>query len=73
MTAKDLKPELTPKQKKKFLKNPSVCPFCGSNDIEGKLPEIDCGACWQSVSCVACKRKWDEIYKLVDVEATDRD
>jgi transcription elongation factor Elf1 len=65
------KPDLTPRAKKKYLKSPHSCPFCGSHDIEGQQVQIDCGACWQPISCTTCKRKWDDIYMLMNVEATD--
>jgi transcription elongation factor Elf1 len=73
VTAKSLKPDITPKAKKKYLKSPAHCPFCNSTDIEGQMVQVDSGACWQPISCVTCKRKWDDIYKLTDVDATDRD
>jgi transcription elongation factor Elf1 len=68
---KTKKPDLTPRAKKKYLKAPYACPFCGSRDIEGKQAEIDCGACWQSIFCVACKRRWDDVYKLTNIDVTD--
>lgn len=68
------KPDITEEQKKKYLDGHShKCPFCGSPDIEGRLVEVDSGSCWQPVSCVHCGRRWEDIYKLVDVQARDRD
>lgn len=59
---------LTKKGKKRYLKEPSLCPFCGEGNIEGDQLEVDGAYAWQQVHCTDCQATWNDIYKLVDVE-----
>jgi transposase-like protein len=62
---------LTEEQKKKYLEEngANLCPFCKSTDISGGQIEIDGRIAWQEVSCSACGKNWNDLYKLFDVEA----
>lgn len=55
--------------KKKYLKNPSVCPYCGSSDVssEGYEPSGLFGV-YDRVHCENCDASWFDVYKLVSVE-----
>jgi hypothetical protein len=66
------RPDLTEEQKEAYLKDPHPCPFCQSFDIEAGLPEVEHGSAFQKVWCLKCQRQWNDLYKLVDVEAFDR-
>ena len=67
---------LTSKQKKAYLKHYAHCPFCKSKNIEGhgiKVDEDDGDCAWQEVVvCLDCDKRWNDIYKLVDVEEAER-
>jgi uncharacterized Zn finger protein len=64
---------LTKKQKKAYLKEVKrfgrKCPFCGSYEVTGEVAEL--GEMWirLDVECNECREDWQDIYKLVDVEA----
>lgn len=48
-----------------YIKNPSLCPFCGSEDISGGSIEVDSGGAWQEVCCANCSNNWYDLYQLV--------
>jgi len=53
---------------KRYLKRKgSVCPFCGSRDLDtsGRCFGID--SCFQNVSCSECGNEWADIYTLTGV------
>lgn len=49
----------------------TICPYCGSGNIEGGDREADSGVMTQTVKCNKCKRTWTDIYRLVDVKGRD--
>ncbi len=70
----EAKPEkIAPMDKKKYFKDIEYCPYCNSENLEDKLSKgrilefkNNQGQC--DVRCSSCTRKWQEIYKLVDVK-----
>lgn len=47
-------------------KRGAVCPFCGSQNIEGQdRVEVCEDGCTQDVSCAECDRAWTDSYVLV--------
>ena len=42
----------------------TICPFCGSSDIEGESIEIHSGYAAQDVTCLKCEREWQDSYVL---------
>ena len=42
----------------------TICPFCGSSNIEGGSFEINAGYAAQDVVCLACEREWQDSYIL---------
>jgi len=65
----DLKPTWSDTEKKSYVVTGGVsCPFCRSKDIEGGHIEVDAGSAWQPVTCSACGREWEDVYRLVDIE-----
>ena len=64
---------LTKKQKKAYLKEVKrfgrKCPFCGSSEVSGELAELEEMWIRVDVECNKCLEDWQDIYKLVDVEA----
>jgi len=60
--------ELTKEQKKEYVDRGGIkCPYCGDDDISGGHITIDVGYASQRISCVACEKKWIDLYRLVDV------
>lgn len=45
-------------------KGGSICPFCGSTEIEGDGVEIDGPTATQEVSCGSCEATWFDTYAL---------
>jgi formate dehydrogenase maturation protein FdhE len=60
------------KQAKKYLEQRgSVCPFCGSWDIEGGSMDFEAGEIAQRISCHKCNERWTDVYKLAAVVDSD--
>ena len=54
-------------QAKNYLKDPHLCPCCGSGEIEGSSIEVDHGACWQEITCLHCYAAWFDNYTLTGI------
>jgi hypothetical protein len=55
---------LTPEDVRRWIDaGACVCPYCGGEDVDYGLPEIDCGA-YQRADCRACGATWHEGYTL---------
>jgi|SRR5688572_17744762 len=48
------------------------CPFCHSFQIEGDSFECDSGVVLQEIRCLDCHRRWEDVYKLHDIQFPDR-
>lgn len=57
---------MTPKQSTEYLLDPTRCPYCQSEDIEGQGFEYDDMS--QIIECNNCERRWKDIYTLTAVE-----
>jgi len=51
-------------EEKHIASGGTLCPFCGSPDIEGGSVELDAGYAAQNVACLKCQREWQDIYIL---------
>lgn len=60
---------MTKTQKKNYLKTPSKCPYCGSENLDCGTMQVDGKDAWQSVECNDCHAQWRDVYKLADVES----
>jgi predicted nucleic-acid-binding Zn-ribbon protein len=49
----------------------SICPFCGSKDIEGGSFDVTGDEVSQELTCQKCDRRWYEFYILTSI--SDRD
>lgn len=60
---------LTEKEKEKYLQSPSVCPYCGSDDLDASSikPDYDNHEACGEVQCMQCSRVWKDIYKLTAI------
>ena len=41
-----------------------ACPFCESNNIEGRQFDVQAGTAWQPMKCTDCNRQWNDVYRL---------
>jgi len=65
-------PKLSDEQKRKYLSIGGVlCPYCGSDDIQGESMEINEGEAAQEVNCNDCDGQWYDIYALIRVEGVE--
>jgi transcriptional regulator NrdR family protein len=57
------------KNKKRYIKNPSQCPYCNSWDLCADRFESDShNSVWRDITCNSCNKVWFEMFELVDVE-----
>ena len=62
------------KLRMKYLKYSSRCPHCGSANIEaGSLDICNGEEIYQPVGCLTCKKRWQDVYTLTDVEFDDEE
>ena len=52
------------KEREKYLKNPNICPFCESNDLDCGRMEADSEIARQNVICNNCLAEWTDEYSL---------
>ena len=53
-------------QKRSYIKNPNVCPFCQTESLDTHEPEFQGNVMLQDVFC-ACGASWTDSYKLFDM------
>ena len=60
--------ELSGKKIKEYIKGGGEsCPYCGSDGLRGGSWDSDNGYCNQSISCLSCKKDWDDVYTLTGI------
>jgi transposase-like protein len=59
------------KLRKEYLKNPNVCPFCGSTNITDEHAEFDGNSASRPVACEECNKEWVEELTLTHVIFND--
>lgn len=58
-------------QRAEYIEGPAVCPYCGSYQVRNKEDlKITTGdtVVKRLVGCDACKKVWNDVYKLHDIE-----
>ena len=45
----------------------SHCPYCKSDEIEGRSSDFEGGTVSQEITCLVCNMSWHDIYTLADV------
>ena len=63
-----MKDNLTPAQKKRYLKKPFICPYCTSYLIQGGTYSSESNHVSQSLTCNTCKKSWEDVYTLSDIK-----
>jgi len=59
---------LTPEQQEAYVNGGYCkCPYCKSEDIEGKHMDVDGNLAWQPVVCNNCDTEWRDIYTLTGI------
>lgn len=64
---------LREEQKNKYLASPYLCPYCGSDELSLGKVTADVHRTMQDISCRQCKKRWTNIYVLVQVEEDEWD
>lgn len=60
------KPRLS---KKEYVRRfGSVCPYCESNDVNGRSLQRGGDMAWADAWCDSCEREWTDLFKLVGFE-----
>jgi transcription elongation factor Elf1 len=54
----------TKQLEQQYLKNPNICPFCGSSNISADRPETDYNQVTINVDCDNCNKNWVEEFKM---------
>ena len=62
---------LTPKQQSEYLKNDTLCPYCGNDTFSSSDVRRQQGRVTQWVQCLECQRKWLDVYSLAAIEPID--
>ena len=57
--------------KQRYIKHPSLCPFCEHPEIEASRFDVEGRVAWQWVRCSQCATEWHDIYELVDIEKVE--
>ena len=60
--------KFTKAQKKKYIENPNICPYCKSEDISGENFEAGYNQAWREIECNSCGKEWMEIFTMTDIE-----
>ena len=60
-----------PKAEKYIQSGGTLCPHCGSDEIEAGRVEADAGCAWSRVVCCCCEAEWRDVYVLSDVVLTN--
>jgi len=55
----------------KYLENPDVCPYCGSNELRTGETSFDYQSAYRLVSCRKCQREWNETFTLSGMIESD--
>ena len=54
--------------KKTYIRNKGIkCPFCSAESVRGGFIQVEAGKAFQEMDCPECERRWQDIYRLVDV------
>ena len=67
---------ITKEQKEKYIKDPSLCPYCGGKDLEGQGVGVkDNGTRYNHILCHECNERWMAVYgkqPLIDIKEYKR-
>lgn len=52
----------------RYVKRPTFCPHCESEDIKSHNINPESDFAWTVVECQSCQKRWKEIYSLTAIE-----
>ena len=55
-----------------YLKKPSLCPYCKSDELDIIGTDSDDSVKEDTVSCLVCDKTWIDVYTLTDVRDDDQ-
>jgi hypothetical protein len=64
---------LTGDEKNKYLLSPYICPYCGSDELSLGKVIADINRAGQIITCRKCKKRWTNVYALVQMEEDEWD
>jgi len=65
---------LSDEQKKAYVESGGgKCPYCGSFNLEGQCMDADGSMSWQEIICLECHKRWNDVYKLSEIEEIEDD
>jgi len=59
--------QITRPIRKKYLADPTACPWCGGAIQADAAPDVHDGVVTQEIDCTECGRKWCDLYDLIDM------
>lgn len=59
--------KLTKKEEKEYLRNPQLCPICGSANIGSQEPDVHSHHVFVNAYCKGCKSEWVDTYTLTEI------
>ena len=59
---------MTKEQKTKYIEDPTVCPYCSSNNLMSEEVKNNFNLLHNYIICYDCKERWTEVYKLIDIK-----
>ena len=60
--------QITKAIRKKYLAQPSACPWCGGAiQADAALDVDEAGVATQEIDCPECNRRWCDLYRLFDM------
>lgn len=72
-TAKDPKYALNQREVRAYVNGGGVrCPYCQSDQIEGREVNFDLGTAYQEAGCNACGAEWEDAYDLNRIVLQDK-
>ena len=57
---------MDPRTNEEFVASGGLCPFCGSDEVEGDSFDVEGDIVHQESCCNACDSEWSAGYKLHD-------
>ena len=66
------KPRLTDRMAAEYVAHGGAkCPFCHSRELEGGSQDADGPTIVQTIKCLACGRRWYDVYHLAAIMPDD--
>jgi len=59
--------QITRPIRRKYLADPTACPWCGGAIQADAAPDVDEGVVTQEIDCTECNRRWFDLYRLADM------